>query len=187
MIGMLRGSVVGVDGDHLVVDVGGVGYEVSVNARTAAAIGRPGDDVTVHCHLHVREDVLVLFGFTSASERDLFRILLSAQGVGPRVALAMLGVLSADALRRAVAADDVDALTQVPGIGTRTAQRIVLDLKPKLVASEAEVVESDTGQVRRALEGLGYSASEIREGMAGLDTGAPVTEQIRTALKVLGR
>ena len=187
MIGLLRGSVVSVDGERMLLDVNGVGYEIAIGAKTAASVGRPGDDATIHCHLHVREDALVLYGFPSAADRDLFRVLLGAQGVGPRVALAMLGVFSPDALRRAVATDDVDALTQVPGIGKRTAQKIVLDLKPKLVAADAEVVDSGAGQVRKALEGLGYSAAEIRDGMADIDTTAPVAEQIRMALKVLGR
>lgn len=187
MIGRLRGEVVHIGGESVLVEVGGVGYEIHTSPRTAAGLGSPGDEVTVHTHLHVREDAMVLFGFTSASDRDLFRVLLGAQGVGPKVALAMLGVFSADGLRRVVATEDVDGLTAVPGIGKRTAQKIVLDLKPKLAAAEADVVESDSSQVRQALEGLGYSASEIREAVSGLDPDVPVAEQIRTALKVLGR
>lgn len=187
MIGRLRGTLVAAEADRVCIDVGGVGYEIAVTAKTAAGIGHVGDEVTVFTHLHVREDALVLYGLASAGDRDLFRVLLGAQGVGPRVALGILGVLSAEALRRAVATEDTDALCQVPGIGKRTAQRIVLDLKPKLADAEADVTDSSSGQVRQALEGLGYSAAEIREAMAEVDTTAPVTEQIRAALKLLGR
>lgn len=187
MIGRLRGQVAALDADRLILDVGGVGYELAVTPKTAAGVGQVGDEATVATHLHVRDDALVLFGFASGAERDLFRVLLAAQGVGPRVALGILGVFSAEALRRAVASEDVDALTQVPGIGKRTAQRIVLDLKPRLVDMEADMTESTGSQVRQALEQLGYSAPEIREAIAGIDSEAPVTEQIRTALKLLGR
>jgi Holliday junction DNA helicase RuvA len=187
MIGCLRGTVAAREGDRIILDVGGVGYEIHVTPKTAAAAGQQGETVTVFTHLHVRDDALVLFGFGTAADRELFRVLLGAQGVGPRVALAILGVFSADALRSAVASEDVDALTQVPGIGKRTAQRIVLDLRPRLADIEAELVESSGGQVRQALEQLGYSASEIREALGAVDAESPVTEQIRSALRVLGR
>ena len=187
MIGRLRGSLATLDSDRIVIDVGGVGYEVLVTPRTAASLGGAGDDVTLHTHLHVREDSLTIYGFPSNTERDLFRVLLAAQGVGPKVALGILGVFGPEALRRVVASDDTGSLTQVPGIGTRTAQRIILDLKPRLAAAEAELGSPSNGQVRQALEQLGYSASEIREAMNDVDPEAPVTEQIRSALKVLGR
>jgi Holliday junction DNA helicase RuvA len=187
MIGRLRGVVAAIEADRVVMDVGGVGYEVHVTPKTAAGIGQPGDEAVVFTHLHVRDDALVLYGLSTAPDRDLFRVLLSAQGVGPRVALGILGVFSADALRRVVATDDIDSLTQVPGIGKRTAQRIVLDLKPRLADAEAEFGESYTSQVRQALEQLGYSVAEIREAMAEVDTTAPVAEQIRSSLKHLRR
>ena len=187
MIGRLSGRVAGIEGDRLILDVAGVGYEIHVTPKTAAGVGQPGDEATVATHLHVRDDAMVLFGFATSAERDLFRILLGAQGVGPRVALGILAVFSADALRRAVATDDVDALTQAPGIGKRTAQRIVLDLKPRLADMEADLVTSSGGQVRQALENLGLSASEITEAIAGLDPEAPMGEQIRSALQRLGR
>jgi holliday junction DNA helicase RuvA len=187
VIGRLFGRVAGIEGERVVLDVGGVGYELNVSPKTASALGQPGSETTVFTHLHAREDALVLFGFATLEERDLFRVLLSAQGVGPRVALAILGVFSADALRRAVAGEDADALTAVPGVGKRTAQRIVLDLKPRLADLEADVVESTGGQTRQALEKLGYSPTEIREAMADVDSADPVAEQVRAALQVLGR
>ncbi len=187
MIGRLHGRVAAIEGERVVLDVGGVGYELHVSPKTAAAVGQPGSETTVFTHLHAREDALVLFGFVSLDDRELFRILLAAQGVGPRVALAILGVFSGDALRRAVASEDVDALTAVPGVGKRTAQRIVLDLKPRLGDLEADVVESSGGQVRQALENLGFSPAEIREAIAEIDRSLPVDDQVRTALGALGR
>lgn len=187
MIGQLRGKVAAIEGDRIVLDVSGVGYEIHVTPKTAAAVGQVGEEATVATHLHVRDDALVLYGFSTSADRELFKILLSAQGVGPRVALGILGVFSADALRRVVASEDVDALTQVPGIGKRTAQRIVLDLKPRIADMEADVVSGAGSQVRQALEQLGYSAAEIREAMTEVDSEAAVTEQIRSALRLLGR
>lgn len=187
MIGRLRGRVAAVEGERVVLDVGGIGYEINVSPKTVAGLGQVGDEALVFTHLHVREDALVLFGFPTVADRELFRVLLAAQGVGPKVALAMLGVFSADALTRAVAAEDVDALTQVPGIGKRTAQKIVLDLKPRLADLEADVVDGGGAQVRQALEQLGYTAAEIRDAVAGIEPSLPIAEQIRAALKALGR
>ncbi len=189
MIGRLAGSIVSFRGDSLVLDVGGVGYEVFVTAKVAAGLGTPGDRAVIHTHLHVREDIMSLFGFPTEADRDLFRMLLSAQGVGPKVALAMLGSFSADALRQVVATEDVDALTVVPGIGRRTAQKIILDLRPRLADLEADVLDSasPSAQLRDALESLGYAPAEIRSVMPSIDSDIDLKEQIRQALKALAR
>ncbi len=188
MIGSLRGTVAATDATHVVVDVAGVGYEVAVTSKAAASMPL-GEPVTISTHLHVREDALLLYGFESRTERDLFRVLLGVSGVGPKVGQAILSVLSPDALRVAVATDDVDALTQVPGVGKRGAQKILLDLKPKLADLEADVLETsgETGTVRQALESLGYSPSEIRSVLPSVDRSSPPAEQIRQALRRLGR
>lgn len=189
MIGRLRGTLAGLRATGVVLDVDGVGYEVVVAPRTVADLPSLGEEVVLHTHLVVREDAMLLHGFGSESERDLFRILLSASGIGPKVAMATLGALQADELRRAIAAEDVDTLTLVPGIGKRGAQKMVLELKPKITTVEAESVvgASTVAQVREALEGLGYQAAEIREAMADIETDAPVGEQLRQALRSLGR
>ena len=186
---MVSGRVAEVRADRTVVDVHGLGYEVWMTPKAVAALPAVGEPVTVHTHLHVRDDDLSLYGFAEPADRDLFRFLLSVSGIGPRVALAVLGVFSSEALLRAVAAEDVKALTQVPGIGTRGAQRMILDLKPKLADLEARVVAGggSSSQVREALEGLGYTSGEIRDVMELVDGGAPVGEQIREALRRLGR
>lgn len=189
MIGRLRGTLVSLRATGVVLDVAGVGYEVAVTPRTVADLPGIGEQVVLHTHLVVREDAMLLHGFDSETERDLFRILLGASGVGPKVAMATLGALQPDELRRAIAAEDVDTLTTVPGIGTRGAQKLVLELKPKLTTAEADSVvgTSTVAQVRDALEGLGYQPAEIREVMADIEAEAPVAEQLRRALRSLGK
>lgn len=188
MIGWLSGRVVSVRGERILLDVTGVGYEVAVTAKSLASMPPVGDVASLFVHLNVREDALTFFGFPTEADRDLFRTLLSAQGVGPKVALAMLGSFSADALRKLVNTEDADALTQVPGIGKRTAQKIILDLKPRLADLEAELlVSSPSGQLRDALEALGYGQAEIREAVASVDLEAPIEAQLRLALKGLAR
>ncbi len=187
MIGRLRGTVEETGEDRVLVDVGGVGYEVVMSPKGIAALPGSGEPVTLHTHLHVRDDAMVVYGFTAAADRDLFRLLLGASGVGPKVAMAILGVFSADALTKVVTAEDVTALTQVPGVGTRGAQKIILDLKPKISALQAQVLEggSSGAQLREALEGLGYTSAEIRRVAPKVDADAPLTEQIRQALREL--
>lgn len=188
MIGRLRGTVAAKGIDVVVVDVGGVGYEIAMAARGLAALPGVGEDAVVHTHTHVREDQLALFGFPNVDERDLFRILLGASGVGPKVALAMLGSLTPGELRRAVASEDLATLSTVPGIGKRTAQKLVLELRERLDLPEAESIggDSELAEVREALESLGYQAAEIREALEGLADGPGVQDLLRTALRRLG-
>lgn len=188
MIARLRGILAGIGPAGVVLDVAGVGYEVTMTPHSLADLPDIGEEVVVHTHLQVREDDMSLFGFISAADRDLFRVLISASGVGPRVAMALMATLRADQLRRAIATEDVGALSTAPGVGKRSAQKIILELRPKLADAEAEVV-TGTGpaQVRRALEQLGYRPDEINEVVADLDGSEPVPAQIKTALKMLGK
>ncbi len=126
MIGRVLGELVAAGSDAVTVDVGGVGYEVAVTGRTFAELPGIGSEIVLHTHLHVREDQLALFGFTTADDRDLFRLLMGVSGVGPKVGLAILATMTADDLRRVVATDDAAALTAVPGIGKRSAQKLLL-------------------------------------------------------------
>lgn len=189
MIGRLRGTFVGRSASTITLDVSGVGYEVHVTPRTQSALPGIGEEVVVHTHLHGRDDGLILYGFAAEAERNLFRVLITATGVGPKLGQAILGSLSVTEIRRAVAAEDVDALTLVPGVGKRSAQKLVLELKPKLEDAEADVLEAaGTGaQLRQALEGLGYSSAEIRDASGKIDFQAPVADQIRAALQALSR
>jgi Holliday junction DNA helicase RuvA len=189
MIARLRGTVVAKHADRVVLDVGGVGYEVAIAPRTLADLPGIGEDAVLHVHTYVREDQMALFGFGGEDQRNLFRMLLGVSGVGPKVALAILGTLDGDELRRAVLADDIGALTQVPGIGKRSAQKLLLELRPKLELPDAEPAPSGsaTSEVRQALEGLGYLADEIREAMRAIETDLGVEDMLRLALQELGR
>lgn len=188
MIGRLRGDLAAVRGTGVVLDVGGVGYEIAMTPHAVASLPGVGEEIVVHTHLHVREEEMSLYGFTSANDRDLFRTVISASGVGPKVGMALMATLRPDDLRRAIITEDANALSTAPGVGKRSAQKIILELRPKFAAEEAEVVGmSDTAQVRQALESLGYTPEEIAEVAADLDHEAPVSDQLKSALKVLGR
>lgn len=189
MIGRLRGMLVAKHAETVVLDVAGVGYEIAVTPRSLVELPGIGEEAVLHTHLHVREDQLALFGFPEGDQRDLFRLLLGVSGVGPKVALAILATLSPDDLRRAVLTEDADALTLVPGIGKRSAQKLMLELRPKLDLPDADLPSSGSAaaEVREALEGLGYQASEIRQALQVVDTALPVEELLRSALRQLGR
>lgn len=188
MIGRLRGLLGAITRDGVIVDVAGVGYEVTMTPEAVADLPAVGEEVVVHTHLVVREDDLSIFGFSAAADRDLFRVLISASGVGPRVAMALLATLRPAALRRAIASEDIDTLSTAPGVGKRSAQKIVLELRPKLADAEAELVSGGRpAQVRQALEQLGYRPEEISQVVAGIDQDLQVGDQVKAALKALGQ
>lgn len=196
MIGSLRGVVLerlptaGGQGE-LLVEVGGVGYRVTVTAGTAAG-ATVSEPTILHVHTHVREDALVLYGFATREERACFEALIAAHGVGPALALAVLSALSPPGLRHALATGDVDAFTAVPGVGRKTAARLLIDLKPRFDPVDDDLVVGNEGghgavrsEVRSALAGLGYGPDEVREALAGVDPGASVEDQVRAALRSL--
>src|ERR1700721_1629463 len=148
MIAQLRGTVAAVAPDGAVIEVGGVGMRVQCTPGTLATL-TPGESARVATSLVVREDSLTLYGFGSDDERNVFELLQTASGVGPRLALAMLAVHAPDALRRAVAAEDIKALTMVPGVGNKGAQRIILELKDRLGAP-GDLAGNGAGPARRA-------------------------------------
>lgn len=189
MIGRLRGDLLHKGLDGVVLDVGGIGYEIAMSPRGLAELPGIGSEVVVHTHLHVREDVMALYGFASADDRDLFRVLLGASGVGPKVAMAVLSTLDAHELRTAVTSEDIDLLTTVPGVGKRSAQKLILDLRARLELPDAELIGNGTelAEVREALEGLGYQTAEIRQALDGLDPEEGVEGLLRSALQRLGR
>ncbi len=188
MIGRLRGILVSRRGDVVCVEVGGVGYEVTMTPRGVASLPGVGEEVVVHIHTHVREDGMSLYGFGSEPDRDLFRILLGAGGVGPKLAMAISGTMSHEEIVRAIVTEDPESLTVVPGVGKRGAQKIVLELAPKLAGIDVDVVGSPTTvTVRQALEGLGYTTEEINGVISELDPSSSIETQIKTALRALGR
>lgn len=188
MIGRLRGTIVERTVDHVVVDVGGVGYSVAVTPRTLVALPAIGEDAVVHTHLHVREDQLALFGFANTDERDLFDLLLGMSGVGPKVALAISATFTPDELRAVVSANDQASLTSVPGIGKRSAEKLMVELRPKMdVIGESALASGPLSEAREALEGLGYATEEIRGILSSLGTELPVEELVRQSLQQLGK
>ena len=188
MIGRLRGVLVSSRESGIVIDVAGVGYEVAMTTRDLVTLPGIGEEIVVHTHTHVREDEISVYGFGSDPDRELFRILLTASGVGPKVAMALLASMTSDEIVRAITGEDPDALTVAPGVGKRGAQKIVLELAPKLSGRESEVVGGHAlGSVRQALEGLGYSTAEINAVVKDLDPDEPIQEQIKTALQRLAK
>ena len=195
MIALLRGKVVSAGSGDVILDVAGVGYQVHIPAGTV--VGATGATLTLHTHLAVREDAMTLYGFPDPAGRALFVTLLGVTGVGPKLALAALGTLGSTGLRRAVVTEDVDALTVVPGLGKKSAQRMILELREKLGALAADGVPGAVtspgaagdvrAEVRSALTGLGYVPAEVAAAMERL---APAPDDsaedlLRDALRVL--
>jgi holliday junction DNA helicase RuvA len=188
VIGRLRGVLVASRESGITIDVAGVGYEIAMTTRDLVTLPGIGEEIVVHTHTHVREDGISLYGFGAESDRELFRVLLGASGVGPKVALALLASLTAEEIVRAITGEDPDSLTIAPGIGKRGAQKLVLELGPKLAGREAEVVGGHSlGGVRQALEGLGYSIAEINAVVRDLDPDQPIEIQVKTALQRLAK
>jgi Holliday junction DNA helicase RuvA len=178
VIARLRGRVVARAANGIVVDVGGVGYLV----HATPSVHRLGDgEIVVETYTHVREDALQLFGFASAAERELFELLLGVNGVGPKVALAIVSGSTPAELTRAIAREDTKRFEAIPGIGRKTAQRVVLELKEKL-AAHAVAAPGDM-MARDALVELGWSVVDAERVLADVDETLPVEEQVRQALR----
>jgi holliday junction DNA helicase RuvA len=195
MIGYLRGDLVDRPApDEVIVDVGGVGYRVSVPTSVVGSLGGAGSELRLHVHTHVREDAIVLYGFAHADERRCFEALLGAHGVGPTLALSILSSLSPAALTTAVLEDDAATLCAVPGVGRKTAARLLLELKARLdlptldgATAETAAARSPRGEARAALTELGYGPDEIRDVLDRSDDDAPVEDLVRSALRELAR
>jgi Holliday junction DNA helicase RuvA len=199
MIGSLRGTLLDRSAGEVLVEVGGVGYRVTVTPSTSVDLGFVGEDVFVHIHHHVREDAQTLYGFATRDERVSFEALIGAHGVGPSLALAILSVHSPAQLRAALAADDVAALCLVPGVGKKTAARLLVELKSRLDLGEVIDLAAVTGSgangaaaptsvladVRDALANLGYGPDEIRDVLADLPPEGDAGDLVRAALKRL--
>ena len=185
MIARLRGTLVARRADGLVLDVNGVGYLI---AATPSALRRADaeGEVALEIHTHVREDTLQLYGFAETAERELFEQLLSVSGIGPKVALAIVSGSSPSELRRAIVLEDTARFEAIPGIGKKTAQRVVLELREK-VAATADAPEArgaDSHLVARdALVELGYTLGDAEQALAGVDVELPAEERVRVALK----
>jgi Holliday junction DNA helicase RuvA len=207
MIAFLRGDIIGDDGDAIIVDVGGVGYQVLPSALTRGALPGSGQ-VRIHIHAHfVADEPLRLYGFSTTAEKGLFQTLLSVQGVGPRVALAILAGIEAEELVRAIATGDVARLKQVKGVGGKIAERLALELREKILAAgaglgarvgagkgkvpatpaAAAAPVGPLGEVYGALVLLGYKPAEIDPLLEKMDEKKPVADNVRAALAALRR
>jgi holliday junction DNA helicase RuvA len=180
VIARLRGRPAGRVGQALVVDVNGVGYLV----HATPSVQRLGsDEITVEVHTVVREDALQLYGFASADERGLFELLLGVNGVGPKVALAIVSGSTPAELRRAIARDDVKRFQAIPGVGLKAAQRVVLELKEKLTLVDAAAGDGSELTARDALVELGWTLLDAERALVDVDATLPVEEQVRFALR----
>lgn len=187
MIGRLTGKLLAKHPPQILVDVGGVAYEVDVPMSTLYGLPALGDAVTLFTHLSVKEDSHTLYGFASQDERGAFRQLIRISGVGPRTALAVLSGMSVADLASAVALQDAATLTKVPGIGKKTAERLLLELKGKIADASVPRPAGGAADVVNALVGLGYSEKEALAAVKGLPPGLAVADGIRAALKALAK
>lgn len=198
MIGSLRGTVLDRLDLEVLVEVAGVGYRVQTTPQTVASLADEGDAVFLWIHHHLREDAQTLFGFSSRDERDVFETLIGTHGVGPALGLAILSVHTPSSLRLAVATDDVGSLCLVPGVGKKTAARLLVELKSRLDVAEIDlstlagdpvarpgVAGSAHGDVRDALAGLGYSPDEVAAAVRDLPADGDPSDLLRLALQHL--
>jgi Holliday junction DNA helicase RuvA len=192
MIAGLQGVVESLGSDWAIVNVGGVGFRVYMPTSVLSTLGAVGESIKLHTHLHVKEDDISLYGFSSANELQLFETLIGVSGLGPRLALAMLSTMSVEQLTMAIATGSTALLTSVPGIGKKMAERLVLELKDKigagLIAIPAARMAEEHAEVLAALTSLGYSVTEASQAVATLPRDSKLTleEQVKLALQYFG-
>ena len=196
MIAAIRGTLLAVGADYAVIEAGGVGYQVWAPRGVLEGLPPLGDEARLHTYLLVREDALLLYGFATLAERSFFELLLTVTGVGPRVALSLMSSVPLDQLQIAIASENAALLAQVPGIGKKTAARLILELKSKInlgavaptLASATPVTAHANAEVLEVLQSLGYSVAEAQAAVAALPDDAPVEleERLRLALRYFG-
>ena len=192
MIASLQGVVDSLGGDYAIISVGGVGFRVYMPTSVLSTLGKVGEEVQIHTHLHVKDDDISLYGFGSADELTLFETLIGVSGLGPRLALAMLSALNVEQMTMAIATGSTDLLITVPGIGRKMADRLVLELKDKigagLIATPAAQMAQENTDVLAALTSLGYSVAEASRAVATLPAASDlsVEERVKLALQYLG-
>ncbi len=189
MIAGLHGKLESLSRDWAIINVNGIGFQVYMPTSTLSSLGKIGDEVHLHTHLHLREDNVTIYGFASVDELRLFQTLLGVSGLGPKLALAMLSAMSLDKLTMAIATGSTDLLKVVPGIGKKTADRIILELKDKIAAGwvttpAVQLAEANT-EVLAALTSLGYSVAEATRAVATLPPSSDLSleEKIKLALQ----
>jgi Holliday junction DNA helicase RuvA len=187
MIGSIRGKIILKTEKFLIVETGGVGYKINVSPDVLPKAKKIGDEISLWIHTHVREDAFNLYGFLDREELEFFEMLINVSGIGPKGALAILGIASIETLRKAIGTGDTSYLTKISGIGRKTAEKIVIELRDKI----GEKLEGGSLQgeldALEALKSLGYSQNEAREALKKVPSGTDINIKIREALKVLGK
>jgi len=186
MIGSIRGKIIFKTEKFLIVETSGIGYKISVSPETLSKAKKSGEEIFLWIHTHVREDALDLYGFLSQEELEFFEMLINVSGIGPKGALSILGITSIEILRKAISIGDTSYLTKISGIGRKTAEKIVIELRDKV----GKELEGSSLQVEldalEALKSLGYSAIEARDALKKVSADANTNTKIREALKILG-
>ena len=192
MISSLGGKLESLGGDWAIINVGGIGFQVYVPTSTLSALGPVGGEVKLHTHLHLREDNVTLYGFSSADELSLFQTLIGVSGLGPKLALATLSAMSVEQLTMAIATGSVDLLTTIPGIGKKVANRLILELKEKIgagwISTPATQLAQENTDVLGALISMGYTVAEATKAVSSLPASAELSleEKIKLALGYFG-
>ena len=193
MIASLNGIIEAVSKDSMIVNVNGIGFKVAVTTSVLSEFGSIGREIKLFTHFHIREDDMSLFGFASPDEMRLFETLISVSGLGPKTGMAMLSALSADQIAMAIASGSVETLTTIPGIGKKTADRLILELKDKvggvLISTPAGRAAQENADVVSALVSLGYSVQETTKAVNALPTGKLLSleEKVKLTLQYLGK
>lgn len=190
MIGRITGKLIELAPPMICVQANGIGYEIDVPMSTLYKLPAIGTEVSLYTHLSIRDDAHVLYGFGTNSERSAFKILIKVTGIGARTALAILSGMSVNDLSQAIDNQDAGLLLKIPGIGKKTAERLLLELRDKLVPTDGSPISANrhgTSDALNALQALGYSSSEARKAIAGLPADLSVSESIRQALKTLSK
>ncbi|HPS21455.1 MAG TPA: Holliday junction branch migration protein RuvA [Candidatus Paceibacterota bacterium] len=186
MIGSIKGKIILKKDKFILVDVAGVGYKAFVSPSDATFMKKMGDEVFLWTYLHVREDALDLFGFSEYAELEFFQMLLNVSGIGPKSALTILSIATVNTLKKAIGSGDISYLTKISGIGKKTAEKIVIELRDKLEDSGTDSNLQGELDALEALKSLGYSQAEAREALKKAPTDADTNTKVREALKILG-
>lgn len=186
MIGSVKGTIILKTEKFLIVEASGVGYKISVSPDALSKAGKMGGEIMLWTHTHVREDAFDLYGFLNREELEFFEMLINVSGIGPRSALAILGIASIETLRKAIGTGDTSYLTKISGIGRKTAEKIVIELRDKMGTELGDASLKDELDALEALKSLGYSQNEARDALKKVTPDANTNTKIREALKILG-
>jgi len=186
MIGSIKGKIILKTDKFLIIETGGVGYKISVSPDTLSKSFKINNDIFLWIHTHIREDAFDLFGFLDIQELEFFEMLINVSGIGPRSALTILSIASIETLRKAIGSNDITYLTKISGIGRKTAEKIIIELRDKVGKENKDGSLKEELDALEALKSLGYSQNEAREALKTVSANSDTNTKIREALKILG-